>query len=373
VLRTVKFKCSCLTSSIQVEIGNCFASMGDKQTAMEYFLKALEVEPRCPEANFFIGRGLMKDNDFVAAQKYFREVIEVDAHDLDASDAMHPEWRKGETTAHYCLFRCLMNQGDLSGAEAISREAIKIESNRPKDWGIKCYNNHPNAEDQPSGYCKLGECLLASGNIVGACEAFETAEQLKCIDVDSLTDYVQCLREKDPVNETKVLQLLHKASKFYRQDISRVSKLEFREATKESDYLAANKDFKRKRSIMFNNFGEVLYDQKQFSAAKSAFLEADKSEPGNLNLEAILKDYASDDDDSDDEEDCDDDNDDPDVINDESTEETGQDFLNDEYDDDDTIDSEEEEYDYDDYEDYDESRERDMNDFDYNFQNLTRD
>ena len=266
-----------------------------------------------------------------------------------------------------------MNQGDLPGAEAISREAIKIELNRPKDWGIKSHSIHPNDENQPSGYCKLGECLHASGNIVGACEAYETAEQLKCIDADSLTDYVQCLREKVPVNETKVLQLLRKASKFYRQDISRVSKLEFREATEESDYLTANKDYKRKRFIMFNNFGEVLYDQKQFSAAKSAFLEAEKSEPGNLTVEANLKDCASADDDSDDEEDCDDDNDDPDVINDKNTEETRQDFSNDEYDDDDIIDSEEEGYD-EDYEDYDRiSRERDKNDFDFNFQNLTRD
>jgi tetratricopeptide (TPR) repeat protein len=363
-----------LTSSIQVEIGNCFAGIGDKKTANEYFLKALEVEPRCPDANFFIGRGLMKDDDFVAAQKYFREVIEVDTHDVDASDAMHPEWRKGETTAHYCLFRCLMNQGDLSGAEAICHEVIKIESNRGKDWAIKCHTYHSYDEDHHSGYCKLGECLYASGNLVGACEAYETAVQRKCIDADSLTDYARCLREKDPVNETQVSQLLCKASKFYRQRISRVSKLESREAAEGSDYLAANKDYSKKRSFSYSGFGDCLCEQEKFSAANSAFREADKSEPGNLTLEAILKDYASDDDDSDDEEeDCDDDNDDPDVINDESTEETGQDFLNDEYDDDDIIDSEEEEYDFDDYEDYDESRERDMNDFDYNFQNLTRD
>ena len=82
VLRTVIFKSSYLTSCIQVEIGDCFASIGDKETANEYYLKALKVEPRCPGANFMIGYGLMKDGDFAGAQKYFLEVIEVDANTL---------------------------------------------------------------------------------------------------------------------------------------------------------------------------------------------------------------------------------------------------------------------------------------------------
>ena len=85
------------------------------------------------DENFMVGYGLMEDGDFVGAQKYFRVVVDGRAGEFTAHDL---ECRAGETTAHQCLFRCSVKQGDLTDVEAVSREAIKIELNRPKDWGI---------------------------------------------------------------------------------------------------------------------------------------------------------------------------------------------------------------------------------------------
>ena len=97
-------------------LGNVRYRRGDEAAAKEYYDRALEIDPRQPEALYNLGYLLKENGDEALAIPFFRKALDTDARFADA---------------HFNLAAALSNQGRQLEATKHWREYLKLQPNGP--------------------------------------------------------------------------------------------------------------------------------------------------------------------------------------------------------------------------------------------------